>query len=167
MIYSSQGNIQLELYPDRAPVTASNFLNHIDRKIYDQAVFYRTVNSENQEANQVKISVIQGGLFQKEESMHFQPIRHENTATTGIRHEHGTISMARADTGTVTTEFFICIGNQPELDYGGRRNPDLQGFAAFGKVIKGMEVVKKINQLPNVEQYLTETIPIDSIRILR
>ncbi|MBN2807379.1 MAG: peptidylprolyl isomerase [Prolixibacteraceae bacterium] len=167
MFYTSQGNIQMELYPDKAPATTANFLHYTKQKIYDGSLFYRTVNAQNQASNPVKIAVIQGGLFEREAELHFPAIHHENTKTTGIQHENGTISMARADTGTVTSEFFICIGNQPELDYGGKRNPDLQGFAAFGKVTQGMELVKTIHQLPDENQYLIEQVIIDSIRIIQ
>jgi peptidyl-prolyl cis-trans isomerase A (cyclophilin A) len=167
MLYTSLGNIQLELYPNKAPATTDNFLQYTKQKIYDGSVFYRTVNTSNQASNPVKIAVIQGGLYEKEEDLHLPAIHHENTKMTGLRHEHGTISMARADTGTVTSEFFICLGNQPELDYNGRRNPDLQGFAAFGKVKKGMKLVKSIHQMPNENQYLIEPLIIDSIRIIK
>jgi peptidyl-prolyl cis-trans isomerase A (cyclophilin A) len=76
------------------------------------------------------------------------------------------ISMARWQPGTATSEFFICVGNQPELDYGGKRNPDEQGFAAFGKVIDGMDVVKKIHSQPAEGQYLNPVIPILEISLI-
>jgi peptidyl-prolyl cis-trans isomerase A (cyclophilin A) len=68
--------------------------------------------------------------------------------------------MARGTPGSATSEFFICIGDQPELDYNGRRNPDKQGFAAFGKVIKGMKVVHKIHQSPYKNQFLDPEVKI-------
>ena len=74
--------------------------------------------------------------------------------------------MARNDPGTASSEFFICIGDQPELDYNGKRNPDLQGFAAFGKVVEGMNVVKQIHQLSDTNQFLTDHIKIESIIII-
>jgi peptidyl-prolyl cis-trans isomerase A (cyclophilin A) len=72
--------------------------------------------------------------------------------------------MARAEIGTASSEFFICIGNQPELDYGGQRNPDGQGFAAFGRVVKGMDIVRKIHGMENENQYLTKPVRIVKIR---
>jgi len=93
--------------------------------------------------NPVKIDVIQGGITDKKKFL--RPIRHEPTNRTGLRHRNGTISIARDKPGTGTAgAFFICIGAQPELDFGGRRNPDRQGFAAFGQVVRGMEVVHAI-----------------------
>lgn len=88
------------------------------------------------------------------------PIAHESTRQTGILHKDGVISMARWRPGTATSEFFICVGDQPELDYQGKRNPDLQGFAAFGKVTAGMDVVNKIHQLPVAGQILDPPVKI-------
>ncbi len=92
------------------------------------------------------------------------PIAHETTESTGILHRDGVISMARLEPGTATTEIFICVGDQPELDYGGRRNPDGQGFAAFGRVIDGMHVVRAIHQVPANGQYLDQPIPMLEVR---
>ena len=80
------------------------------------------------------------------------PIPHETTQQTGLRHADGTLSMARNEPGTASSEFFICVGDQPELDFGGKRNPDGAGFAAFGKVLAGLDVVRKIHQSPAREQ---------------
>lgn len=139
------GTIQVELYPEAAPLTVANFLMYVDRGAYDGAAFYRNVRPENQ-PNPVKIEVIQGGLAQVLNVDTLPPIPHESTDKTGILHRDGVISMARYEPGTATSEFFICVGDQPDLDFGGQRNPDGFGFAAFGKVIKGMDVVKKIHE---------------------
>ena len=96
--------------------------------------------------------------------MELPPIEHEITEKTGIIHENGTISMARLEPGTASSEFFICINDQPELDFGGRRNPDGQGFAAFGKVTSGMNVVKKIQVMPVNGQLLEKIVKIISIK---
>lgn len=157
------GNIEVELYIDKAPVTANHFLKNVDKNLFKDACFYRVVRTDNQPHNKVKIEVIQGGLF-SDEIVDAQPtILHETTKQTGLLHEDGTISMARNKPGSASTEFFICIGNQPQLDYGGKRNPDGQGFAAFGKVIKGMDIVKKIQQLKDNNQYLEKPLKIKSI----
>jgi peptidyl-prolyl cis-trans isomerase A (cyclophilin A) len=160
IIITELGDITIELYPDKAPVTVANFIRYIEENRFKGATFYRVVTQDNQPDNDVKIEVIQGGLFEDNHPQALPPIKHETTQQTGIRHLDGTISMARYGPGTATSEFFICIGNQPSLDYGGNRNTDGQGFAAFGRVVKGMDVVKKIQQQPEKEQYLKPRIKI-------
>jgi len=118
---------------------------------------------KNQPGKKVKIQVIQGGLFRDNHPDMLPPIKLETTKQTGLHHLNGTLSMARDKPNSATSEFFICIGNQPSLDYGGKRNPDGQGFAAFGRVIKGMDVVKKIQQQPSKQQMLTPQVKIDTI----
>lgn len=144
-ISTTKGNIVVELYADKAPLTVANFLRYVDEKRYDGAKFYRVVRMDNQATSPVKIEVIQGGL-QNDSTKMLPPIPQETTNKTGILHVDGAISMARGTPESGASEFFICINAQPDLDFGGKRNPDGQGFAAFGKVIKGMEVVKKIQQ---------------------
>ncbi|WP_037327781.1 peptidylprolyl isomerase [Runella zeae] len=144
-ISTTKGNIIVELYAEKAPLTVANFLRYVDEKRYDGAKFYRVVRMDNQATSPVKIEVIQGGL-QNDSTKMLPPIPQETTNKTGILHVDGAISMARGKPESGASEFFICINAQPELDFGGKRNPDGQGFAAFGKVIKGMEVVKKIQQ---------------------
>jgi peptidyl-prolyl cis-trans isomerase A (cyclophilin A) len=96
--------------------------------------------------------------------MELPTILHETTDKTGIRHLNGTLSMARLEPGTASSEIFICINDQPELDFGGKRNPDGQGFAAFGKVISGMDVVRKIQLLPETNQILDKVVKVNSIQ---
>lgn len=145
IIKTSLGNITIELYADKAPVTVANFLRYVDEKLYDGGTFYRVVRMDNQPQNPIKIEVIQGGLGDDTTKM-LSPIQQETTQQTGIRHIDGTISMARTTPHTATSEFFICVNSHPELDFGGHRNPDGQGFAAFGQVVRGMKVVRKIQQ---------------------
>lgn len=164
-ITTTSGKIKVEIDTTHAPVTGKNFIFHVKNGTFKNAVFYRVVRPDNQPNNKTKIEVIQGGLFKDEEVEKYKPIIHENTAKTGLRHLNGTISMARNEPGSASTEFFICIGNQPELDYGGLRNPDGQGFAAFGKVIKGMKTVRKIQNLSDVKQYLKEPVKILKLKI--
>jgi peptidyl-prolyl cis-trans isomerase A (cyclophilin A) len=139
----------------------------VERGSYTNSMFYRVVRMDNQSRNQVKIEVIQGGLFHDEVLDTIAPIRHEPTCETGILHTNGVISMARMEPGTASTEFFICIGDQPSLDFGGLRNPDGQGFAAFGKVVEGMEVARAIQALPDEGQYLKEPLTIREIILVR
>lgn len=173
---TSAGDITLELYPQAAPVSVANFLQYVDAQTYDnQASFYRTVRMDNQAQNNIKIEVIQGGLGMEDSELSFAPILHETTRTTGILHTDGVISMARLEPGSATSEFFICINDQPALDFGGQRNPDGLGFAAFGKVFAGMEIVRQIQKsktdLPEGQeleytsgQILTEPVIIQQIR---
>ena len=127
-------------------MTTANFLRYVDGGHYDGATFYRTVRYDNDNGNP-KIEVIQGGIGDADAP--FDPIGHEDTEQTGILHTDGVISMARGDVGTASSEFFICIGDQPGLDKGEVRNPDEQGFAAFGKVTAGMDVVRQIHASPS------------------
>ncbi|GHF22328.1 peptidyl-prolyl cis-trans isomerase [Kordiimonas sediminis] len=141
---TSYGPVSIELYPEKAPITVANFLKYVDTGKYNNGSFYRVVRMDNQAQNNIKIEVIQGGMGDVPEHERFADIPHETTEVTGLKHEDGTISMARLDPGTASSEFFICVGDQPHLDFGGERNPDGYGFAAFGKVVSGMDVVRKI-----------------------
>ncbi len=160
------GEIEIEIFGKEAPVTATNFLEYIKKGMFRNTSFYRVVNMENQPDKNIKIEVIQGGLRWTDSLPGLELIKHETTNVTGIKHLDGTLSMARDKPGSASSEFFICINNQPELDFGGKRNPDGQGFAAFGKVIKGMDVVKKIQKLENTNQMLDNPVIIwDIIRL--
>ena len=141
------GPIVIELYPDKAPITVANFLAYADRHLLDGGGFYRTVGPKN-DNNPATISVIQGGLNRDDSPL--PAIAHETTKATGILHTDGVISMARGGPGSAGSEFFICIGDNPALDFGGLRNKDGQGFAAFGQVVEGMDVVRKIHDAPTV-----------------
>jgi peptidyl-prolyl cis-trans isomerase A (cyclophilin A) len=160
MLQTDLGQIELEIDSGRAPVTSSNFLRYVDGGFYAGGFFHRTVTTNNQPANPVKIEVIQAGANPAREKESWPPIPLERTSKTGLRHRDGTLSMARDGPDTATTDFFICIGHQPELDFGGKRNPDGQGFAAFGKVVRGGEVVRRIQQAPAKDQSLTPPIRI-------
>jgi peptidyl-prolyl cis-trans isomerase A (cyclophilin A) len=161
-INTSMGKITVELYPKKAPITVANFLKYVDAHLYDNSSFFRAVTLNNQPKDSIKIEVIQGGEI--DSTKMFAPVVLETTKQTGLTHKNGTLSMARDKPNSATTNFFICINDQPSLDYGGKRNKDGQGFATFGKVIKGMDIVKKIQQLhPEQEQYFKPEIQIISI----
>lgn len=164
LIETTEGNIKVELYPDKAPVTTANFLRYVDEGLYNGTTFFRTVTMENQPNDKIKIEVIQGGQVPKEKE--YEPITLERTTKTGLKHLDGVISMGRFKPDSAKSSFFFCIGDQPELDYAGKRNPDGQGFAAFGKVIEGMDVVRKIQIMPHEEQRLTPPIQIKKIKRL-
>lgn len=162
-IETAMGNLLVALSGDRASATVENFLRYVDTGLYDGGVFHRTVRMDNQQQSPVKIEVIQGGP-KPGTTQSFEPVKLERTTRTGLKHVAGAISMARSAPDSATGDFFICIGDQPELDFGGKRNPDGQGFAAFGMVLKGMEVVKKIQMAPNEGQRLTPPVTIARIR---
>ena len=161
------GEITIVVDTANAPVTAANFLKYVDENRFRNAAFYRVVTPGNQPENPVKIEVIQGGLGFADNPLRLPSFAHETTAQTGILHKNGTISMARLEPGSASSEFFICIGDQPELDFGGKRNPDGQGFAAFGQVMDGMDVVKKIQLQKEEDQMLVEPVIIKEIRRIK
>ncbi len=160
------GNITLEVFLEKAPITAANFLRYVDENRYTDALFYRVVTMANQPNNDIRIEVIQGGQGRSSHPQRLDPIPHETTEMTGIYHKGGTISMARSAPGSASSEFFICVNDQPELDFGGNRNPDGQGFAAFGRVIQGMDVILKIQQQPSESQMLVKPVKIHAIQRL-
>jgi peptidyl-prolyl cis-trans isomerase A (cyclophilin A) len=162
LIRTEAGDIIVEIDPVRAPVTAANFLRYVDAGLYAGTTFHRTVTLANQPNDAVRIEVIQGGQLPRDKEL--PPIAHETTAATGLKHVDGAISMARSKPGSAASSFFICVNDQPELDFGGRRNPDGQGFAAFGRVVGGMDVVKAIQARPAQGQQLAPPVKIISVR---
>jgi peptidyl-prolyl cis-trans isomerase A (cyclophilin A) len=164
---TTMGVIEIEVDRAAAPITAANFLKYVEAGHYDGGRFHRTVRLDNQPGHKVKIEVIQAGVDPRREHEAWSPIQIERTRDTGLEHRNGTISMARDGPDTATSDFFICIGDQPELDFGGRRNPDGQGFAAFGRVVRGMDVVRRIQGASADHQALTPPIVIRSARRTR
>ena len=163
-IRTKVGNIEVELYEDKAPQTVRAILSYIDSGFYKDASFYRVLNMDNQPSDAPKAELIQGGLWNKKGRRDSTPgIPHESTRQTGVLHTDGAVSLARQEPGTANTEFFICVGDQPGFNYGGENNPDGQGYAAFGKVIKGMDIVRRIYSMPEEEQYFDPVVPIYNI----
>ncbi len=164
------GNVEVALSGDKAPITVANFLKYVDGGFYSGGVFHRTVKTakgsrqDNQPQSPIKIDVVQGGP-NPNQKLGFGAIELERTAKTGLKHIDGAISMARSGPNTATSDFFFCIGDQPSLDFGGQRNPDGQGFAAFGLALKGREVLERIQVSPAEGQKLTP--PIKLYRIAR
>ena len=161
VIETSLGEIEVVLQAEQAPLTTANFLRYVQAHRYDKGRFHRTVRMDNQPISKIKIEVIQAGPAPGTPS--FPPLKLERTNLTGILHKDGVISMARGKPDTATADFFLCVGDQPSLDFGGQRNPDGQGFAAFGHVIRGADVVKRIHQSPFTQQKLTPPIEIRRI----
>jgi peptidyl-prolyl cis-trans isomerase A (cyclophilin A) len=186
VIETPMGTITVRLETQKAPITAANFLSYVDRGFYDGGRFHRTVRLDNQSNaglkiedtdlgiadsgdakplpnDQIPIEVIQGGINLTRKAEQGPPIPLERTSVTGLRHLDGTISMGRTTADTAVSDFFICINDQPELDFGGQRNVDGQGFAAFGQVIEGMDTVRAIQTAPSEGQSLTPPVPITRI----
>ena len=120
----------------------------MDGRFFDGGSINRAVRPDNTVRHDVEIQVIQFQVDPARRRDQFPPIPLERTSVTGLTHVDGTMSMARNGPDTATASFSIVIGNQPEMDFGGRRNPDGQGFAAFGRVVRGMDVVRAIQASP-------------------
>ena len=156
-VQTTLGDIVLELDPVKAPGTTANFLRYVDAGHYDGGTFHRTVKMDNQPESAIKIEVIQAGVSEKFAKQGFPPIPLERTSVSGLKHVDGAVSMARGTADSATSGWFICINDQPSLDFGGQRNPDGQGFAAFGRVVSGMDVVRRIQQAPSSANRTTNT----------
>lgn len=158
------GVIELDVDMARAPITTANFLKYVDGGFYDGGAFHRSVKPDNQPATKFRIEVVQAGINPDKRSQELPPISLERTSQTGLKHMDGVISMARSAPDSATSDFFICIGDQPALDFGGMRNADGQGFSTFGRVVKGMDVVRRIQQSPAEGQTLKPPVRILSVR---
>ena len=154
---TSHGVFTVELFEQEAPLTVANFLQYVDDGFFDGTIVHRIVPG----------FVIQGGGLTADFVQKKTRAPVKNEATNGERNERGTLSMARNGPDTATSDFSICIGDQPSLNFGGKRNPDGQGFAAFGRVTRGMDVVRKIQAAPADGQRLTPPITIVRIRRVR
>jgi peptidyl-prolyl cis-trans isomerase A (cyclophilin A) len=164
---TGKGVITLDLDVGKAPITARNFLKYVDLRRFDHSSFYRAAKTEGAP----DMGVIEGGL-EGDPARVMKPIPHESTIKTGLTHKDGTISMACLKPGTATAEFFICVGDQPAFD-ADPANPQAQGFAAFGQVVDGMDVVHAILALPTSKtarnpamrgQMLSPPVPIITAR---
>ena len=156
-VQTELGDIVIEVDTARAPATAANFLRYVDAGHFDGGLFHRTVKMDNQPESTIKIEVIQAGVNPDRAKDGFPPIALERTSKTGITHKDGVVSMARSTPDSATSGWFITINDQPSLDFGGQRNPDGQGFAAFGRVVSGMDVVRKIQMAPSSSNRTTNT----------
>jgi peptidyl-prolyl cis-trans isomerase A (cyclophilin A) len=172
-VQTELGDIVLEVDPIKAPDTTANFLKYVDAGHYDGGIFHRTVKMDNQPESAVKIEVIQAGVNPDRAREGFPAIALERTSVTGLLHKDGAVSMARGGPDSATSGWFICINDQPSLDFGGARNPDGQGFAAFGRVVAGMDVVRKIQAAPSSTTRVTNaaaqrlTPPIKIVKVSR
>ncbi len=162
-IETSLGTFYIAVDPKRAPITTTNFLRYVDAKLYDWGRFHRATRADNYTAappNRPMMNIIQGGINPAKRTEGFDPIPLERTSLTGIKHVVGVVSMARGTPDSATSDFFVLLDDQPSLDYGGLRFDDGQGGAAFGHVLSGLDVVKKIQQQPVDGQNLSGPVTI-------
>lgn len=183
-LVTALGEIELELFEDRAPQTTRFFLDLLESGAYDGTAFYRSTSLENETGPRL----IQGGPLHNvltgsrprlvEYSAAEKLTTIETTSVTGLKHTEGTVSMARdlAATGHVLPDLFICLGDFPELDEGGRTRPDTKGFPAFGRVTSGLDVVRRIAEPPTdgatwtgrlKGEILSEPVMIESVKVQR
>ena len=140
---TAEGPILVEVETERAPITAGNFLKYVDQKRLDNTSFYRA----SKVPNMPELGLVQGGVRYDPKKV-LPPIRHEPTTQTGLKHLDGTISMGRNAPGTAAGDFFIIVGDMPYMDADPSQPGDNQGYAAFGRVVEGMDVVKRIMAAP-------------------
>jgi len=163
-IETALGDIDVAVDTAHAPITAANFLKYVDGKFYDGGRFHRATRPDNYTPvlpDKPPMEIIQGGINTDRRREGFDPIPLERTSVTGLKHVVGTVSMARAAAAdSARSDFFICLDDQPSLDFGGKRFDDGQGGGAFGRVVKGMEVVRRIQQQPVEKQALTPPVTI-------
>jgi peptidyl-prolyl cis-trans isomerase A (cyclophilin A) len=164
IIDTDAGEIEAAIDVVRAPITGANFLKYVDAGLFDGGRFFRTVRPDNQVDKPVKIAVIQAEGNRDRRREFFPAIPLERTSVTGLLHKDGTLSMARSTPDTARDSFSICVGDQPALDFGGGRQPDGQGFAAFGQVVRGMDIVRKIQMGPATGETLTPAVTIVRVR---
>lgn len=162
------GDIYVELYPDKAPLSTGTFLKNVQDRVYDESNFYRVLKADEQPISAPKVDLIQGGIFFSRPAISKEKsgIPLETTRQTGLIHDDGTISFARTTPESGGLEFFICMGRLSAYDYGGTASSDGLGYAAFGKVIEGMPVVRKIHNQTSEGEYFTPPVRIKYIKFL-
>ena len=168
IIDTEYGDIEAELYPDKAPKTVAAFLKNVEDGVYEDASFYRVIKNPDLD-EQYNTGLIQGGIIQSKPATQqaLPKIPHESPRQTGLTHESGVLSFARTTAGSASTEFFICIGSQKQFDSSAAfGNRDGLGYAAFGKVLEGMKVVRKIQNLKSSGDAFQYPIRINNIKKL-
>ena len=156
-VQTELGDIVLEVDQAKAPATVANFLRYVDAGHFDGGVWHRTVKMDNQPESTIKIEVIQASVNPDRTKDGFPAVALERSNKSGLLHKDGVVSMARGGPDSATSGWFICINDQPSLDFGGMRNPDGQGFGAFGRVVSGMDVVRRIQAAPSSATRTTNT----------
>ena len=166
VISTNYGDIEAELYPKQAPKSVAAFLSYVDGGLYKNTSFYRVLKADEMPTD-YNSGVIQGGVFRTNpERTPAKGIEHESTKLSGLFHKSGTLSLARTEPGTASTEFFICVGDQPQFDAGNSEGKDSLGYAAFGRVVSGMDVVRKIQAAKSHGDSFDDKIRINNIERL-
>lgn len=166
VLETDAGRMVLELELERAPLSVCNFLSYVTDGDYAGGTFFRTVVSATND-NPNPIDVIQAATPRGSDDALRPPIPLERTRDTGLGHAAGTISMARDGPDTATSSFFIVTQDTPSLDFGGGRNPDRQGFAAFGRLVEGLDVARRIQMSPaDGEEQLTPPVKITAATLI-
>lgn len=168
-IVTDLGIIEIELFTQQAPHTCDNFLAYLNAGLYNNTSFFRIVTHNHpQGASSAKIEVVQGGpkfaSFGHDPQRMLQPLPHESTASTGLKHLDGYLAMGRFGLTESYGGFFFCIGDQPELNYGGSRFPDGQGTAVFGRINQGRQVLERIFNCAEQTEILEHEVAIECIR---
>lgn len=164
VIETQVGNIKVELFPGKAPATVAAFLQNIDSGFFRRSSFYRVLRYDNQVTGAPHSYLIQGGIWEANPDLksRFRPIPHESSKQTGLLHKRGSVSMARNEPGTATSEFFICMEDEPGYDFGGTNNHDGFGYAVFGEIIEGMDIAEKIyKQREHKQRFLPPIVILD------
>jgi len=160
LIETAYGDMEAELYPAKAPKTVAAFLSYIDAGYYKNASFYRVLKDDDMPTD-YNSGLIQGGLWPDKKNI--PGIEHESTRQTGLSHTNGILSLARTGINTATTEFFICIGDQTQLNAGRNGTADSLGFAAFGRIVKGMKTARDIQSSNSHDDHFDKKIIIKNI----
>jgi peptidyl-prolyl cis-trans isomerase A (cyclophilin A) len=164
-VETEMGRITIEVDVAHAPITSANFLRYVNEQFYDGGRFHRSVRPDTEPRRDSPIQVIQGGINPARASSAYAAIPLERTSITGLSHVDGAVSMARGTAAdSARSDMFICVGDQQALDFGGARNADGQGFAVFGHVVAGMDVVRRIQAAPVRDGSQTLTPPIAILR---
>lgn len=166
-IETALGSIDVAVDTKHAPVTAANFLKYVDAGLYEGGRFHRATRPDNYTPvppDKPAMEIVQAGINPARRGEGFPAIALERTSLTGLKHVVGTVSMARTPAAdSARSDFFICLDDQPSLDFGGKRFDDGQGGGAFGRVVKGMDVVRRIQQQPVQKQALTPPVSITRV----
>jgi peptidyl-prolyl cis-trans isomerase A (cyclophilin A) len=153
LMSTSMGDIKIELYEDKAPVTVKNFLGYVNDKFYDGTIFHRVIPN----------FMIQGGGFDKDVKQKPTKAPIKNEAANGLKNDAGTIAMARTgDPDSATAQFFINVVNNDGLN---RPKPDGHGYAVFGKVVDGLDVVHKIEHVKTTTKGMYQDVPAEAVVI--
>lgn len=158
VIHTSKGEIKVELYEDQAPVTVKNFLDYAGKGRYDGTIFHRVIPG----------FMIQGGGFDADLAQQPTEAPIKNEADNGLSNERGTLAMARTnDPDSATAQFFINVVDNTALDHRGKQSGRTWGYAVFGRVVEGMEVVDEIRFVPTEARGPHQDVPIEPVIIER